>query len=123
MPKPVETLTSCRYGSPVLFTPVRRELSFHHDGDRLVGDLHLPPTASAESTVPAVIILAGSGPSSGRIARNWEDLGARLAAVGLATFGYDKPGCGASTGDWTRLTLHDRAQEALAAVAARRCPA
>jgi dipeptidyl aminopeptidase/acylaminoacyl peptidase len=36
----------------------------------------------------------------------------------VATFGYDKPGCGASTGDWTRLTLHDRAQETLAAVAA-----
>jgi len=29
----------------------------------------------------------------------------------------DKPGRGASTGDWTRLTLHDRAAETLAAVA------
>jgi pimeloyl-ACP methyl ester carboxylesterase len=101
-----------------LFTPTRRELSFQRDGDRLVGDLHVPPTASIGSTVPAVVMVAGSGPSSGEYARNWEDIGARLAAVGLATFGYDKPGCGASTGDWTRLTLHDRAQETLAAVAA-----
>jgi uncharacterized protein len=107
-----------RYGSPMLFAPTRRELSFHHGDNRLVGDLHLPPGASPESTVPAVVMVAGSGPSSGAYARNWEDIGERLAAVGLATFGYDKPGCGASTGDWTRLTLHDRAQESLAAVAA-----
>ena len=102
----------------MLFAPTRRELSFHHGDSRLVGDLHLPPGASPESTVPAVVMAAGSGPSSGAHARNWEDIGARLAAAGLATFGYDKPGCGASTGDWTRLTLHDRAQESLAAVAA-----
>jgi uncharacterized protein len=107
-----------RYGSRVLFAPVRRELSFQHGENRLVGDLHLPPAAAPAAAVPAVVDVIGSGPASGEYARNWEDMGARLAAVGIAFFGYDKPGCGESTGDWTRLTLHDRAQETLAAVAA-----
>jgi pimeloyl-ACP methyl ester carboxylesterase len=102
----------------MLFVPGRRELAFDHAGNRLVGDLHLPPTASADVPVPAVVMVHGSGPSAGPYARNWEDIGTRLAAAGLAFFGYDKPGCGASTGDWTRLTLHDRARETLAAVTA-----
>jgi pimeloyl-ACP methyl ester carboxylesterase len=62
-------------------------------------------------------MVAGSGPAAGAYARNWEDIGARLTAAGVATFGYDKPGCGESTGDWSRLSLHDRADETLAAVA------
>jgi uncharacterized protein len=102
----------------MLFAPGRRELTVDHAGNRLVGDLHLPPEASARAPVPAVVTVAGSGPSSGPSARNWEDIGARLAVAGLASFGYDKPGCGASTGDWTSLTLPDRARETLAAVAA-----
>lgn len=102
----------------MLFAPTRRELAFEHAGGRLVGDLHLPPGACAEAPVPAVVMVAGSGPSAGPPARNWEDISARLGAAGLATFGYDKPGCGASTGDWTSLTLPDRARETLAAAAA-----
>jgi pimeloyl-ACP methyl ester carboxylesterase len=100
----------------MLFVPRRREVDFQRNGDRLVGELHLPPTG--EASVPAVVMVHGSGPASGAYARNWEDIGSRLAAAGIATYGYDKPGCGASTGDWTRLTFHDRAQETLAAVAA-----
>jgi pimeloyl-ACP methyl ester carboxylesterase len=46
------------------------------------------------------------------------NVGSRLAAVGIAVFGYDKPGCGESSGDWTRLTFAGRAVEAVAAVAA-----
>jgi pimeloyl-ACP methyl ester carboxylesterase len=102
----------------VLFEPVRREISFHHAGNRLVGNLVLPPAASADAPVPVVVQVTGSGPASGPSARNWEDIGAQLAAGWLATFGYDKPGCGASTGDWMLQRLHDRADETLAAAAA-----
>jgi uncharacterized protein len=102
----------------MLFEPVRQEISFENAGNRLFGDLVLPPGASADAPVPAVVQVLGSGPASGPSARNWEDIGARLAAGGLATFGYDKPGCGASTGDWAMQTLHDRADETAAAVAA-----
>ena len=98
----------------MLFAPERREVVFQHNGSRIVGDLHLPPAQPARCAA----MVHGSGPASGATARNWEDVGVRFAAAGIATFGYDKPGCGASTGDWTRLTLHDRAQETLAAAAA-----
>lgn len=106
------------YGARMLFAPEHSELSFEHGSDRLVGDLILPPAAAVHSPAPAVVMVHGSGPAAGAYARNWENIGTRLAAAGIATFGYDKPGCGASTGDWTRLTLHDRADETLAAVAA-----
>jgi pimeloyl-ACP methyl ester carboxylesterase len=102
----------------MLFAPTRRELRFTHTGDDLVGDLFLPPGATPGRPVPAVVMVMGSGPAAGEYARNWEDIGPRLTAAGIATFGYDKPGCGESTGDWTELTLHDRAVETLAAVAA-----
>jgi pimeloyl-ACP methyl ester carboxylesterase len=102
----------------MLFAPTRRELRFTHAGNNLVGDLFVPPGTTPGEPVPAVVMVTGSGPSAGEYARNWEDIGPRLTAAGIATFGYDKPGCGASTGDWTRLTLHDRADETLAAVAA-----
>jgi uncharacterized protein len=102
----------------MMFAPTRRELRFTHAGDELVGDLFLPPAAGPAERVPAVVMVMGSGPAAGEHARNWEDIGPRLTAAGIATFGYDKPGCGGSTGDWTRLTLHDRAAETLAAVAA-----
>jgi pimeloyl-ACP methyl ester carboxylesterase len=53
----------------------------------------------------------GSGPGG----RELGDWGVRLAAAGFASLAYDKPGSGASTGDWTRQTLEDRASETLAA--------
>lgn len=84
----------------------------------MVGDLHVPPGAAPTAPVPAVVMVHGSGPVSGEAARNWEDIGSRLAAAGIAVFGYDKPGCGESSGDWTRLTFADRAAETVAAVAA-----
>jgi pimeloyl-ACP methyl ester carboxylesterase len=87
-------------------------VAFDHAGDRLVGDLFLPPTASAGRPVPVVVLVTGSGPAS----RHWEDFGARFTAAGLGAYGYDKPGVGDSTGDWASQTLHDRADEVLAAV-------
>lgn len=102
----------------MLFAPRRRELRFTHAGATLVGDLFLPAEPATDGPVPAIVMVTGSGPSAGEYARNWEDIGPRLTAAGIATFGYDKPGCGESTGDWTGLTLHERADETLAAVAA-----
>ncbi|MFI7213476.1 alpha/beta hydrolase family protein [Micromonospora maritima] len=97
----------------MLFTPPVAELSFHHDGDVLVGDLVRPPWPGP---YPAVVFVEGSGPG-GRDQRDWQ---IRLAAAGFASLAYDKPGSGASTGDWTRQTLTDRAGETLAAVGALR---
>jgi pimeloyl-ACP methyl ester carboxylesterase len=59
-----------------------------------------------------VVFVEGSGPG-GRDLGSWP---VRLAAAGFASLAYDKPGSGASTGDWTRQSLTDRARETLAAV-------
>ncbi|MCU0483240.1 MAG: alpha/beta hydrolase [Chloroflexi bacterium] len=107
----VEAAASACDNRGMLFVPVRRTVTFDHDGDHLVGDLFLPPAASAAGPVPAVILVAGSGAG----VRAWEDYGHRFAAVGLAAYAYDKPGTGESSGDWLRQTLEDRADELLAA--------
>ncbi|HEU4426802.1 MAG TPA: alpha/beta hydrolase [Pilimelia sp.] len=93
----------------MLFAPVVAELSFAHGGDRLVGDLVQPPWPGPH---PAVVFVEGSGPG-GRDLGSWPT---GLAAAGIASLSYDKPGSGASTGDWTRQSLSDRAEETLAAV-------
>lgn len=92
----------------MLFEPRVLELSFTHRGDRLVGDLMLPPWPGPH---PAVVFVEGAGPG-GRDQHPWPT---RFAAAGLASFAYDKPGCGASTGDWTGQSLTDRAEETVAA--------
>ncbi|WP_157779058.1 S9 family peptidase [Micromonospora sp. WMMA2032] len=97
----------------MLFLPEVGELTFRHGDDTLVGDLVRPPWPGP---YPAVVFVEGSGPG-GRDQRDWQT---RLAAAGFASLAYDKPGSGASTGDWTRQTLTDRAGETLAAVGALR---
>lgn len=93
----------------MLFEPVVEEMTFTHQRNHLVGDLVVPPWPGPH---PAVVFVEGSGPG-GRYLRSWPT---RLAAAGFASFAYDKPGSGASTGDWTRQTLTDRAEETAAAV-------
>ncbi|MDG4794747.1 alpha/beta fold hydrolase [Micromonospora sp. WMMD1082] len=97
----------------MLFAPVSTELSFAHGGNTLAGDLVRPPWPGPH---PAVVFVEGSGPG-GRDLGSWPT---RLAAAGFASLAYDKPGSGASTGDWTRQTLADRARETMAAVRAVR---
>jgi uncharacterized protein len=97
----------------VLYEPIVEEFAFEHGTDHLVGDLVRPPWPGPH---PVVVFVEGSGPG-GRAQGTWP---ARLAAGGLAVLAYDKPGSGASTGDWTTQSLHDRADETLAAVDAAR---
>jgi pimeloyl-ACP methyl ester carboxylesterase len=101
------------YGGAVLFQPVTTVFSFDHDGNKLAGDLVRPPWPGP---YPAVVFVEGSGPG-GRDQGLWPT---RLAAAGFASLAYDKPGSGASTGDWTRQSIADRAEEAVAAVRALR---
>lgn len=64
---------------------------------------------------PAVLAVSGSGPATRAAIGDWPE---RLAAAGLATLAWDKPGCGDSEGDWRDQTIDDRATEVLAAAAA-----
>lgn len=93
----------------VLLAPVRTTLDFWHGMNRLVGDLVMPPW---EGPHPVAVFVDGYGPG-GRDQGSWPQ---RLAAAGIASFAYDKPGCGESTGDWTVQTLQDRAAEVTVAI-------
>jgi pimeloyl-ACP methyl ester carboxylesterase len=87
------------------------EVVFEDRGTRLAGGVWLPLGAGPH---PGVVFVHGSGPAEGK---NWEREALALAGAGIAGLAYDKPGCGASGGDWRGQSFQDRALEALAAVA------
>jgi pimeloyl-ACP methyl ester carboxylesterase len=59
-----------------------------------------------------VVFVHGAGPTVR--GDGYHELGRHFARKGVAALIYDKRGCGASTGDWTRAGLHDLAEDALA---------
>jgi pimeloyl-ACP methyl ester carboxylesterase len=65
--------------------------------------------------------LVGSGAESGSEGdawgfKMWVTLAEHCAARGIAVLLFDKPGLGRSTGDWSKQTFDDRADDALAAI-------
>jgi pimeloyl-ACP methyl ester carboxylesterase len=95
-------------------TPFREEeVRFSTGGNTLAGVLVLPSTPGP---YPAVAFVHGSG-ALGR--GDWTlhpPLREHLARHGIASLCWDKPGVGASDGDWTQQSFHDRAREAVDAV-------
>jgi dienelactone hydrolase len=77
----------------------------------LAGTLYLP---LSESPTPAVVFVHGAGPTVR--GDGYHELAHHFARKGVAALIYDKRGCGASTGDWTRAGLYDLAEDALACV-------
>lgn len=95
---------------PIRFELERRETSFDHGSDVLVGDVVASPLSGSDRVV---VFVEGSGPGG-------RDQGSRpvgLAGCGLDSLAYDKPGSGASTGDWRAQSIESRASETAAAVA------
>jgi alpha-beta hydrolase superfamily lysophospholipase len=89
------------------------EVRFASGGYTRAGVLVLPTTPGPH---PAVAFVHGSG-SLGR--NDWTlhpALREHFARHGIASLCWDKPGVGASKGDWTQQSFHDRAREALDAV-------
>src|SRR5207248_683452 len=78
---------------------------------RLAGTLYLPVSGPP---APAVVFVHGAGPAVR--GGGYHELARHFARKGVAALIYDKRGCGASTGDWTRAGLHDLAEDALACV-------
>jgi pimeloyl-ACP methyl ester carboxylesterase len=93
--------------------PVREEVTFKSGADRLAGVLVRPPGPGPH---PAVAFVHGSGPLGRADWTSHPALRDHLAARGIACLCWDKPGVGASTGDWARQSFRDRADEAIAAV-------
>lgn len=95
----------------------QQTLSFSLGDTRLEGTLLLPDNTY---NPPVVLLVHGDGAQD-----RWSDGGYlplvnSLVAKGIGVFSWDKPGVAASTGDWQSQTLHDRADEAVAALHALR---
>ena len=73
-----------------------------------MGDVFVPSTATATTLA---VFVEGSGPG-GRDQGRWPG---ELAECGVASFAYDKPGSGDSTGRWIEQSIEDRADETVAA--------
>jgi pimeloyl-ACP methyl ester carboxylesterase len=91
----------------------QQELTFEWQGLQLAGTLHLPSTPPPH---PAVLMLQGSGPADRDGNGYFPRIRDTFLSRGLATYAFDKPGIGASTGDWRDYALRGRAAQARAAL-------
>lgn len=89
------------------------ELTFRWDGETLVGSLRLPRGAGPH---PAVIMAQGSGPADRGSGRFFGPIADTFVDQGVATFAFDKPGCGRSSGDWRQYGLSGRADQLVVAI-------
>lgn len=92
-------------------------MTFAHQNITLTGTLHLPHGEQPAGGWPALVMIAGSGPADRESGGWFVPIRDRFLARGIAMLSWDKPGCGASGGTWTRQTFSDRAEEARAALA------
>jgi dienelactone hydrolase len=86
---------------------------FNAAGNRIEGTLTWP---TGVTDPPVVAIVHGDGPQT-----RWSDGGYlplvnALLDSGIGVFSWDKPGVGASTGNWLDQSMEDRAEEAVAAL-------
>jgi pimeloyl-ACP methyl ester carboxylesterase len=86
------------------------EIPFTHRNATLAGTIERPARVEPHA---AAVFVHGSGAAT---RDGYAALAGRLAAAGIASLRYDKPGCGTSGGDWTAQTFDDRAAEALGAL-------
>lgn len=96
------------------------EISFVSDGIKLAGTLTLPVPRVA--LVPAVLLIAGSGPvdrdeNTPTAPLNiFNTLAHQLARAGIASLRYDKRGVGQSGGEYLKTSFTDLVQDAQAAL-------
>jgi pimeloyl-ACP methyl ester carboxylesterase len=90
------------------------EIVFHSRPFTLVGDLRLP---EGDGPHPVVVFVHGDGPNSRTAGGTYLPIMERMARAGYATFAWDKPGTGESTGEIDRTQLGaQRAQIVLDAI-------
>ena len=81
---------------------------------QLAGTLHLPRSSPPH---PAVLMLQGSGPADRDSGGYFPPIRYAFLSRGIATYSFDKPGIGGSSGDWRQYALAGRTDQALAAIA------
>lgn len=90
------------------------EIVFHSGSFKLVGDLRLPEGSGPH---PVVVFVHGDGPNDRTSGVTYLPIMERILRVGYATFAWDKPGTGESTGQIDRSRLGEqRAQIVLDAI-------
>lgn len=96
---------------------VEQDLRVQAAGAELAGTLCLPDGPGPH---PSVLMVHGSGPLDrnenmpGQRLDVFNAFAHRLAAAGVASFRYDKRGCGASSGDFDTAGHHDLVDDAVA---------
>lgn len=95
---------------------ITEEIMFDSGSFRLVGDLHLPEGGGPH---PLVVFVHGDGPNNRTSGVTYPPIMKRMLRAGYATFAWDKPGTGESTGEIDRgRLLEQRSQIVMDAVAA-----
>lgn len=95
----------------------QRELTFTSAGATLSGTLVLPDGAGERPEAVALLV-HGDGPQDRWSNGGYLPLINALLDRGIAVYTWDKPGIGASSGDWLDQSMQDRSEEARAAWAA-----
>ena len=94
--------------------PRIEEIAFESGSFHVVGDLRLP---AGTGPFPVVLFVHGSGPVDRTGEGSYSPIMERMLRAGYATFSWDKPGTGESTGVLTEPNLrHQRAQIVLDAI-------
>jgi pimeloyl-ACP methyl ester carboxylesterase len=83
-------------------TRITEEITFHSGAFRVVGDLTLP---EGEGPHPVVVFVHGDGPNNRTSGVTYPPIMERILRAGFATFAWDKPGTGKSTGEIDRSRL------------------
>jgi pimeloyl-ACP methyl ester carboxylesterase len=90
------------------------EIVFQSGSFRIVGDLQLP---EGTPPFPVVLFVHGDGPNDRTSGVTYPPIMERMLAAGYATFAWDKPGTGESSGEIDRSRLvEQRAQIVLDAI-------
>jgi pimeloyl-ACP methyl ester carboxylesterase len=90
------------------------EIVFYSGSFMLVGDLRLP---EGSGPYPVAVFVHGDGPNTRTAGGTYPPIMDRMAKAGYATFAWDKPGTGKSTGEIDRSQLGaQRAQIVLDAI-------
>ncbi len=89
-------------------------ISFEHEGSRLSGSIMLP--RNSQAPYPVVVFVHGDGAAPYDAYGYYRPLWDRLARQGIASLSWNKPGIGDSQGDWESQSMHDRANETIAAI-------
>jgi pimeloyl-ACP methyl ester carboxylesterase len=92
----------------------KEEITFHSGSFTVVGDLRLP---EGSGPFPVVVFVHGDGPNDRTSGVTYPPIMEGMLRAGYATFAWDKPGTGESTGEIDRSRLqHQRAQIVLDAI-------